>query len=75
MVSIVPVPEGANADSRVIIDELYHRTNAGMLEAVALAASRGALTIPVAMTFPLDQIGPAHNALAAGVEGKVVLRH
>lgn len=75
VVSIVPVPQGTNAGSRVIINELYHRTDASILEAVAQAVSRDALTIPVAMTFPLDQIDAAHNAVAAGVDGKVVLRH
>jgi NADPH:quinone reductase-like Zn-dependent oxidoreductase len=73
--SIVPVPEGANADNRVTIHELYHRTDAGTLAAVADAASRGVLTIPVAKTFPLDQIGAAQNAVAAGADGKVVLKH
>jgi hypothetical protein len=33
------------------------------------------LTIPLAKTFPLDQIGVAQNAVAAGADGKVVLQH
>jgi NADPH:quinone reductase-like Zn-dependent oxidoreductase len=73
--SIVPVPEGANPGNRVIIDELYHRTDAGMLEAVADAASRGDLTVPVAKTFPLEEIGAAHKVVASGIQGKVVLTH
>ncbi|CAE6779431.1 L-threonine 3-dehydrogenase [Xanthomonas arboricola pv. corylina] len=73
--SIVPVPEGANADHRVRIDELYHRTDAEMLQAVVEVASRGELIIPIGRTFPLDQVGAAQSAVAAGVQGKVVLKH
>ena len=73
--SIVPVPEDANAGNRVTIHELYHRTDAGMLEAVADAASRGVLTIPVARIFSLDEIGAAQSAITAGVQGKIVLKH
>ncbi|WP_192247941.1 hypothetical protein [Mesorhizobium caraganae] len=46
-----------------------HRTDAGALASVADAASRGVLTIPVAETFPLDQIGAAQNAVAADADG------
>lgn len=73
--SIVAVPEGANAENRVKIDELYHRTDAETLQAVAEAASRGLLTIPIAKTFRLDDIAAAHNAVAAGIQGKVVIKH
>ncbi len=73
--SIVPVPEGANADGRVIIHELYHRTDAATLDAVLDAAAHGLLDIPIAQIFPLEQIGAAQNAVAAGAQGKVVLRH
>ncbi|MBM7049261.1 NADP-dependent oxidoreductase [Rhizobium lusitanum] len=73
--SIVPVPEGANAENRVKIDELYHRTDAETLQAVAEVASRGELTIPIAKTFELDQIGEAQSAVAAGIQGKVLLKH
>jgi NADPH:quinone reductase-like Zn-dependent oxidoreductase len=73
--SIVPVPEGANADGRVIIHELYHRTDAATLDAVLDAATHGLLDIPIAQIFPLEQIGAAQNAVAAGAQGKVVLRH
>lgn len=73
--SIVPVPEDANTDNRITIRELYHRTDSGMLEAVVDAASRGILVIPVAKTFPLDQVGAAHSAVAANARGKVVLNH
>ena len=73
--SIVPVPEGANIGNRVIIHELYHRADASTLEAVADAASRGVLIVPIAKTFPLSEIGAAHSAVAAGIQGKVVLKH
>lgn len=73
--SIVPVPEGANSGGRVTIHELYHRTEAATLDAVLEAASKGLLAIPIAKTFPLEQIGAAQSAVAAGAQGKVVLRH
>ncbi|MBM2715152.1 NADP-dependent oxidoreductase [Mesorhizobium caraganae] len=73
--SVVPVPDGANTDNRVTIRELYHRADAATLAAVADAASRGVLTIPIAKSFPLDQIGAAQNAVAAGADGKVLLKH
>ncbi|MGY5811052.1 NADP-dependent oxidoreductase [Rhizobium sp. LEGMi198b] len=73
--SIVPVPEGANTDKRVIIHELYHRTDAATLDAVLDAAARGALAIPISHSFQLEEIGAAQNAVAAGAQGKVVLKH
>jgi NADPH:quinone reductase-like Zn-dependent oxidoreductase len=75
IVSIVPVPEGANAELRLKIDEIYHRTDAETLKAVVDVASRGELTIPVAKAFRLDHIGEAQRAVATGVQGKVVLKH
>ncbi len=73
--SIVPVPEGANATGRVTIRELIHQTKAATMDAVLNAAARGDLIIPIAQTFPLAQLGAAHVEVAAGVHGKVVLRH
>lgn len=73
--SIVPVPQGANADHRVTILELRHRTDVEMLDAVLRAASKGALVIPIAKTLPLSEIGCAQIAVAGGVQGKVVLKH
>ncbi|MBR1175314.1 NADP-dependent oxidoreductase [Bradyrhizobium sp. KB893862 SZCCT0404] len=75
VVSIVPVPVGANAAGRVTILELYHRTDAPTLDAVLEAASRGELVIPVAQTLSLEQIGAAHRAVASGAQGKIVLKH
>ncbi|RWX10341.1 NADP-dependent oxidoreductase [Rhizobium leguminosarum] len=73
--SIVPVPEGANAADRVTIHELFHRTDAATLDAVLDAAVRGLLVIPISHTFTLEEIGAAQNAVAAGAQGKVVLKH
>ena len=73
--SIVPVPEGANADNRVTIHELYHRTDAATLDAVLDAAARGVLVVPIARILPLEQIGTAQTAAASGVPGKIVLKH
>lgn len=73
--NIVPLPDGANIGDRVTVLQLYHRTDARTLAAVVDAASRGSLNIPVARTFPLEQIGAAHDAVAVGAQGKVVLLH
>lgn len=73
--SIVQVPEGANAGNRVTIQELYHRTDAATLDAVLRDAAQGELVIPISSTFALSEIGKAQNALAAGAQGKVVLKH
>jgi len=73
--SIVPVPEGANINNRLTIYELYHQTDAATLDAVLAAASQGHLIIPISQVFPLAQIGAAHDAMAAGASGKIVLKH
>ncbi len=72
---VAQVSEGLNAEHRVKISQIYHRTDAETLKAVVEVASRGELTIPVAKTFPLDQIGAAQSAVASGIQGKVVLKH
>jgi len=73
--SIVPVPEGANPGNRVTIEEIFHRADAATLDAVLAAAVSGSLVIPISQTLTLDQIAAAQNAVAAGVPGKVVLKH
>jgi NADPH:quinone reductase-like Zn-dependent oxidoreductase len=73
--SAVPTPPEANADHRVHISMVAHRENPAMLQAVVDAAARGELIIPIAMTFPLDQLGAAHKSLAAGAKGKIVIIH
>lgn len=71
--SIVPVPETANADGRVVVLDVYHRTDAETMAAVVKAASEGALVIPIAEVFPLDEIGAAQTA-SASAPGKIVLK-
>jgi NADPH:quinone reductase-like Zn-dependent oxidoreductase len=73
--SICSSPRPTPRSPRRTTTSLYHRTDARTLEAVADAASRGLLTIPIAKTFPLDQIGAAQSAVAACIQGKVVLKH
>ena len=75
MSSSVQVPEGANEGARIKIVGIFAHDDAAMLQQVADAAGRGDLTIPVAQTFPLEQLGYAHRALAAGARGKILLRH
>lgn len=75
VVSIVPVPEGANAGQSLTIHQIRHRTDGAVLAAALDSASRGVLVIPVAQTYPLEQIAAAHRAVAAGAGGKVVLHH
>ena len=75
VVSIVPVPKDVNPGNRVSIHELYHRTDAAMLGDVLDAGARGVLVVPIAQTLPLNQLGAAHEAVASGAQGKVVLRH
>ncbi|SCB36950.1 NADP-dependent oxidoreductase [Rhizobium multihospitium] len=72
--SIVPVPDSAK-NNRVTIHELYHQTDASTLDAILDAAARKVLIIPISHSFELREIGAAHSVLAAGAQGKVVLRH
>lgn len=73
--SIVPVPESANVDGRVTILELYHRTDAAMIDDVLAAAAHGDLVVPIAQTLTLADIAAAHRAVDAGASGKIVLKH
>lgn len=73
--NIVMLPEGTNADQRVTIHPIFHRTDAATLDAVLAAASRGDLVIPIDRVFPLEQLGAAQEAVAAGAPGKIVLKH
>ncbi|MBT2118934.1 NADP-dependent oxidoreductase [Dyella sp. LX-66] len=73
--SVVLTPEGAGAGRPVTIQMVAHHDDAVMLQAIVDTVAHGDLVIPVAKTFPLDQLGEAHLALAAGTEGKIVLRH
>lgn len=73
--SIVPTPEGANPGGRVRVHQLYHRTDAAILDAVLRDAVRGALVVPIVRVMPLSQIAEAHEIVAAGAQGKLVLMH
>ena len=75
VVNIVQAPDTASVGDRVRVTQLYHHTDAETLAAVAEAAGRGELIIPVAKTFQLRDIGAAQEAVAAGVSGKVVVKH
>lgn len=71
--SSVQAPEGANPN--VTFQTVYHQQDGKQLQQIADAAGRGELTIPVARTFGLAELGKAHQALAAGPRGKIVVTH
>lgn len=75
VVNIVQVPDGANPGGRVRVTQVYHHPDAETLAAVAKAAGRGELNIPIAKTLQLRDIGAAQEAVAAGIPGKVILKH
>lgn len=66
-------PEGANADGRVNIVNVYSVDNAAMLQQIADAAGRGELELTVSQSFPLDQINEAFDLLATRPDGKIVI--
>jgi NADPH:quinone reductase-like Zn-dependent oxidoreductase len=72
--AVAGVPAGANADGRIKVVDVLAEDRGAMLQEVADAAGRGELTIPVAHTLKLSQLGEAHNLLAAvRVGGKIIL--
>jgi NADPH:quinone reductase-like Zn-dependent oxidoreductase len=73
--SVVQMPSDANPASRVEVIEVVVRDDATQLGQVAEAAGRGDLRIPIAQTFALRELAAAHQALAAGPRGKILLRH
>jgi NADPH:quinone reductase-like Zn-dependent oxidoreductase len=73
--AVARLPEGVNADNRVTVVSGRHRTDPVVLQAVADAAGRGDLVLPIAATFPLEQTADAHRLFAQGVRGKIVLRN
>lgn len=66
-------PEGAEADDRVQLVSVYSVDNADMLKNISDAAARGELELPIARTFPLDQLPQAYDYLAGRPNGKVVV--
>lgn len=66
-------PEGINADGRVRIVNVMSEENNEMLRQLAHAAGRGDLQLPIAKSFPLEEIGQAYEFLATRPEGKVII--
>lgn len=74
LASVVQVPEGANAGGRIRIASILTGDNPTQLQAVADAAGRGELVIPIAATFTLAQLGAAHDRLAMPqIGGKIIV--
>ena len=74
LATVAGVPDGANADGRITVNGLWTVDTADQLQQLADAAGRGELSIPVAHTLKLSQLGEAHRLLAAGrVGGKIIL--
>lgn len=71
----VATPDEANPGGRITISTILHDQDPATLQSVVDGLARGELDLPVAQTFPLDQLGAAHAALEAGPNGKIVLRH
>ena len=73
VITAVQIPEGANADKRVHLVNFFAKDDTAMLKQIADAAGKGLLTIPIAKTLKLSQVGEGHKLLAAGqVDGKIV---
>lgn len=67
------VPEGANADGRVKLVNVMSGDDQEMLQKLADAAGRGDLHLPIARTFPLEELAAAYDCLATRPEGKIVV--
>ena len=73
VITAVQVPEGANADKRVDLQNFWAKDDTAMLKQIADAAGKGLLNIPIAKTLKLSQVGEGHKLLAAGqVGGKIM---
>ena len=74
LTSVAQLPEGANAGDRIKIVNVLAHDDPKVLQAVADAAGRGELTIPVAATFTLAELGAAHKKLEEPhVGGKIIV--
>lgn len=73
--SVVQTPPAANPGERVKVATIWTQDNPDKLKAIAEAAARGELDIPIAQTFPLSELSAAHNALATAPQGKIVVTH
>ena len=71
--SAVQLPEAAKSETRVHIQNFMAKDETAMLRQVAEAANRGLLSIPVAKTLKLSQVGEGHTLMANGrVGGKII---
>lgn len=74
LASVTQLPEGANAGDRIKIINLWTQDNPAMLQAIADAAGRGEIEIPIAATFTLAQLPEAHKLLVTPqVGGKIII--
>lgn len=71
--SAVGVPDEAKAGRDVRVEVIMAKDDPAMLQAVADAAGRGDLVIPVERVFPLAELAEAHGALAKGPKGKLLI--
>ncbi|EYD73859.1 Alcohol dehydrogenase, zinc-binding protein domain protein [Rubellimicrobium mesophilum DSM 19309] len=71
--SSVQVPEEAKAGGRVRVENIMAKDDPAMLQAVADAAGRGELVLPVARVFPLAELAEAHRILGRGPQGKILI--
>ena len=71
--SAVQTPADANPGDRVHVISISGHDDPALLQAIANAAGRGELTIPIAAQFPLNQLAEAHKSLAANPRGKIVV--
>lgn len=76
VVSLLDVPESAQTEARrrgVRLVRIGVVPNAGALAGLVALIQDGVLDVHVAASFPLDRAGDAHEHLAEGPEGKLVL--
>ena len=73
-VTLTPVLGAIETDANVqVLVQIVHR-DAAVLAELARLVDAGELTLRVAVTFPLDQAGAAHELFAkGGVRGRIVL--
>lgn len=75
MSAAVQTPPDTNPGERIQVTQVNSAGDQAQLQAIADAAGRGDLKLPIAKTFPLADLGAAHQALAAGPHGKIVIVH
>lgn len=73
--SVVQTPPEANPGERVKVVLVLTQDNPQKLQAIADAAGRGDLTIPIVQTIPLAELATAHAVLASNPPGKIIITH